>query len=284
MAKKTKRPLPLHMPPWGVFVLESHHDLEFRTERMSHPFLKVYYVLAGQGTFHSDSPPISCREGDVVLVPIGQSHLLEDSTQQPMSLYVVFIEPEVFTGATDLTEQLPNGRLAQNRMFGGQVRAIVRRLLFEQTLKRPGCAAMMTGLSLELLAMLVRSARRDFLSAKTSAPDDQECRANVEAYVRDLERTFFENTTLDRVSEQLGMSRRRFTQLFREITNTSWLKHVESLKIAHAKRLLRETDRTVLSVAFECGYEDLSNFYRAFKRATNESPQRWRGIADHNQR
>jgi AraC-like DNA-binding protein len=35
----------------------------------------------------------------------------------------------------------------------------------------------------------------------------------------------------------------------------------------------------VTTVAFECGYEDLSSFYRAFRRHTGEPPQRWRANA-----
>jgi AraC-like DNA-binding protein len=41
-------------------------------------------------------------------------------------------------------------------------------------------------------------------------------------------------------------------------------------------RLLKSTERTVLSVAFECGFDDLSTFYRAFKRETGVSPNHWR--------
>ena len=47
-------------------------------------------------------------------------------------------------------------------------------------------------------------------------------------------------------------------------------------RVEHAKRLLEQTDRTVLSIAFECGFEDLSTFYRAFKREVDESPNHWR--------
>ena len=87
-------------------------------------------------------------------------------------------------------------------------------------------------------------------------------------------------SNLDAAASSLGLSRRRFTQLFREITGTSWLAHVRGLRIDHAKKLLESTDRTVLSVAFECGFEDLSTFYRAFKRETDESPNKWRQARD----
>ena len=72
------------------------------------------------------------------------------------------------------------------------------------------------------------------------------------------------------------MSRRRFTTLFAEVTGQSWADHLAALRIEYAKTLLRETTRSIVSIAFECGYEELSSFYRAFKRAAGISPGEWR--------
>jgi len=44
----------------------------------------------------------------------------------------------------------------------------------------------------------------------------------------------------------------------------------------YACQLLRGTSRSVIATAFECGYEDLSGFYRAFKRHTGRPPRAWR--------
>ena len=101
----------------------------------------------------------------------------------------------------------------------------------------------------------------------------------MRAYVDDLADHFFEASNLDAAAAGLGISRRRFTQLFRQVTSTSWLSYVRQLRVEHAKRLLGQTQRTVLSIAFECGFEDLSTFYRAFKREVGHSPNHWRSNA-----
>jgi AraC family L-rhamnose operon regulatory protein RhaS len=98
----------------------------------------------------------------------------------------------------------------------------------------------------------------------------------VERYVAQLPRRFFEATDLDRAAAELGMSRRRFTHLFRQATGTSWAAHLTRLRIDYACQLLREPSRSIIGIAFECGFEDLSSFYRAFKRRTGLPPRTWR--------
>ena len=100
----------------------------------------------------------------------------------------------------------------------------------------------------------------------------------MRAYVEALEQRFYEPMDLDEESKNLGMSRRRFTQLFRQETQTSWLDHVTQLRVEYAKRLLRETKRSVTAIAFECGFEELSNFYRAFKKHAQVPPLEWRHL------
>ena len=48
------------------------------------------------------------------------------------------------------------------------------------------------------------------------------------------------------------------------------------MRISVAKKLLAETDKDILSVCFEIGYESLSTFYRTFKRYVQMSPNQYR--------
>lgn len=149
---------------------------------------------------------------------------------------------------------------------------MLRRLLFEQSLLQTGAQAMMRGLALQLLATLARL----FPMTPEKPTPDSLLVARVHTYIRDLEREFHRTESLEQVAARLGISRRRFTTIFREITGTSWLPYLRDLRLQHAKRLLRGSNRTVSSVAFECGFEDVSNFHRVFKRETGLSPDAWR--------
>lgn len=274
--KPTKQPTVVEMPAWGVFVFESHHAADFRMQVSQHQAAEVFYVLGGVGVFELEGRRVPCLAGDVMVVPVNHRHRIEDDRKKPLSLYGVRIHPTVWQCDRDIEQYLVPGRLPRDQMVSLQVRAEVRRLLFEQTCCRPGYAGMMAGLALQLLALLARSRNLGAPPAVAETRGSSSLRESVEAYVAELDRKFFEPAKIDVIARQLGMSRRRFTELFREITGTSWSDYLRGLRVEHSKQLLLETSRSVLAIAFESGFEDLSSFYRAFQRQEGTSPHRWR--------
>jgi AraC-like DNA-binding protein len=272
---KTARKLPVFedMPAWGVFVFESHHDVDWRMTRRSHDFLKLLYLLDGDGRLETDHQTIELATGDAAIVPVGVRHRLVDQPGRPMSLYVLCLAPALWRTEPNLAAGLTAQRLDGATPVVGQVRGAMRQLLYEQTSSRPGFAAMMRGRSLQLLVAITRELGGDEADASV------DLRHRIERYIDELDRRFFEATTIDDAAVSLGMSRRRFTELFRDIAGETWLHRVQRLRIDHARHLLRHTDRTVLSIAFECGFGDLSGFYRAFGRFERLSPTEWRARA-----
>jgi AraC family L-rhamnose operon regulatory protein RhaS len=274
--KTTRQPTVVEMPAWGVFVFESHHAADFRMQVSQHQAAEVFYVLGGAGAFELEGRSIPCIAGDVMIVPVNHRHRIEDNRKDPLSLYGVRIHPTVWQCDHEIERHLMPGRLPRDQMVSLQVRAEVRRLLFEQTCCRPGYAGMMVGLALQLLALLARSRTHSTATPAPEARGSSNLREAVKAYVAELNRKFFEPAKIDVIARQLGMSRRRFTELFREVTGTSWSDYLRGLRVDHSKQLLLETNRSVLSIAFESGFEDLSSFYRAFQRQEGTSPHRWR--------
>jgi AraC-like DNA-binding protein len=275
---KRQVPVDVALPDYGVYLLESHHAPEFRMVEQSHPFLELFFVLSGSGTFEIDGAAHPCQRNDLMFVPPRRMHVIHDHPERPLSLYAVCVAASVVRHEPRLFDDLPLGRVRVGKSLASDVRSSFRRLLFEQTRQRPFGPTLIVGLTLQLLALLARQS-----AAELRPPADDldgeglaSRRTIVERYVLALAHRFFERTSLDDAAAELGMSRRRFTTLFAEVTGQSWADYLSALRIEYAKTLLQGTTRSIVSIAFECGYEDLSSFYRAFKRATGASPGNWR--------
>jgi AraC family L-rhamnose operon regulatory protein RhaS len=206
------------------------------------------------------------------------SHAIEDNPVSPLALYAVCVARDVIRYDPGLFERLPVGAVRVGSAIAGEARATFRKLLFEQTRQRPLGPTLIIGLSMQLMAALGRisTVQRNGEADDEEAASAAQRRQAVERYIADLSHRFFERTTLDGAAAELGMSRRRLTTLFFEITGQTWADYVTALRVEYACKLLCETTRSVVAIAFECGYEDLSSFYRSFKRQTGRSPGQWR--------
>ena len=52
--------------------------------------------------------------------------------------------------------------------------------------------------------------------------------------------------------------------------------YINTLRIKEGERLLEVTSKSAESIAYECGFGDYSQFYKAFKKIYNISPVEWR--------
>jgi len=72
------------------------------------------------------------------------------------------------------------------------------------------------------------------------------------------------------------VSQRQFTNLCRNLTGESFIKFLNSVRCEKAAELLKQTDMSAAAISFEVGYEELSTFYRAFKKNYKSSPIRFK--------
>jgi AraC family L-rhamnose operon regulatory protein RhaS len=271
--KPRRTPVAVHLPPHGVYVWETQHDHGFRMETESHPFAEVFYVLDGSGAFIIEGTGHECGPADVVIVPPGARHSIEDA-RSPLTLYGIGVSADLLAYDADAMRQARAGVVPGSRALSGRVRAGLRRLLYEQTDTQPGARTLIVGLTLQLVAALARVAGSP--DPSRADPTGDANRRAVERFLAELAHRFYEPVAIDRVAADLGMSRRSFTRLFRAAAGSSYADYVERVRIEYACRLLHTTGRAIAPIAFECGYEDLSSFYRAFKRQTRQTPGRFR--------
>lgn len=77
---------------------------------------------------------------------------------------------------------------------------------------------------------------------------------------------------LGKVAEMSNMHPSSFCRFFKEKTGKSLSEYVNDMRISYACKLLIERKQTVSQVCFECGFNNLSNFNRIFKKQTGFSP------------
>lgn len=91
-----------------------------------------------------------------------------------------------------------------------------------------------------------------------------------------IEERYGETITLDDAARAAGYSRCHFSKLFRERVGVCFVIYLGRVRLRRAAELLARTEMPVTGVALEVGFNDLSHFERAFRKAFRRSPSKFR--------
>ncbi len=87
---------------------------------------------------------------------------------------------------------------------------------------------------------------------------------------------FSELETLNTEIDNLGLSRKRMVEIFKDEYGKTPSAYVNDLRYKEAVRLLVQTDNEIIDIAYSVGFNSLSAFYKFFKERANMSPAVYR--------
>lgn len=130
---------------------------------------------------------------------------------------------------------------------------------------------------MEILYALGTSDGARTLASKsfTRAEHSTESR-RVKKIEEEIARNFNQTLTLDHLASVVGMSPTAFSRFFRQRTGRTLSEYIIDIRLGHAARQLVDTSKTVAEICYECGFNNISNFNRAFKRNKGCSPKAFR--------
>jgi AraC-like DNA-binding protein len=111
-----------------------------------------------------------------------------------------------------------------------------------------------------------------------SGLNDSKIINNVYKYVAE---NFQKKISFDAAASVANMQRSAFCRFFKRKTKKKFSQFVNEIRVMHSCKLLAETDKTILEIAFECGYENTSYFNRQFRIYCNVSPKAFREQIKH---
>jgi len=92
-------------------------------------------------------------------------------------------------------------------------------------------------------------------------------------YIQDR---FNERISLDEAAQAVNASTRHFCKVFKETTGITFTDYLARVRVEKAKHLLQNPHLRVSEIAFETGFDSISQFNRSFKRIAGMSPTLFR--------
>jgi AraC-like DNA-binding protein len=133
--------------------------------------------------------------------------------------------------------------------------------------------------ALDVAAMALRSADGD---SRAPAAPRREVLERVTHAVREIERDPSAERELSTLAADAELSAFQFLRAFRRLTGTTPHQYLLRARLREAAATLRATDRKIVEIALDCGFNDLSNFNHAFRAEFGMSPRAYRAAGRHN--
>ncbi|MBR4481328.1 MAG: helix-turn-helix domain-containing protein [Prevotella sp.] len=109
--------------------------------------------------------------------------------------------------------------------------------------------------------------------AKIALPSDSRRVQKVKSYI---DTHFREEIRLSTVADIAGMSDSSFSRFFKLHTGRNLSDYIIDLRLGHACRLLVDSSDSIAEIGYHCGFNNLSNFNRIFRKRKDCSPSEFR--------
>lgn len=91
-----------------------------------------------------------------------------------------------------------------------------------------------------------------------------------------LNQNYSKVVTLAEVAQLINMPEVSFSRFIKKKTGKTFVDSLNDIRIGHATRMLINSTDTIAEIAFKCGFNNMSNFNRLFKRRKNTNPKDFR--------
>lgn len=260
------------------------HDIEpnFGSIWHYHPELELHHVIQGEGVRFIGDNISNFQPGEIILLGANLPHMwrcnqeyFENDAHRHVEAMVIQFLPDSL-GRDFL--QLPETHLlpklfekAQKGMrFRGRTKEALSKLIHEATQASDLDRIILLISILKLMSQTdefdeIASAHAFYKSNETDTLRiNKVCTYTLSNYKKDI--------NLEEISSIANLSVTSFCRYFKMKTNKTFYDFLIEIRVSHACRLLVEDRLSTEVICFDCGFNNVSNFYRHFKKITGLTP------------
>lgn len=270
-------------PSFGSSILVKQHAVKadkYNAFWHFHPELELVYVNKGQGKTHIGNHLSYFNNSQLILIGSNLPHngftdrLTTNGTETTVHFKSDFLGnefiniPEMATIAS-LFDRARKGirfKVDTKLVIGPEINSLLEYEGFERVLK-----------FLEILNYLSTTDDYTLLNADGFAfetePQDS---AKIDIIFKHVNRNFKRHISLDEIADKVSMTVPAFCRYFKKSTGKTFTQLVNEYRVVHATKLLTESQMSITSICFECGFNNFSHFNKQFNEITGKSASNYR--------
>ena len=250
-----------------------------------HKEVEICFVKRGTGKYLINGRVFPFSAGDVFIINNDEIHLAYDDCNLIMQV-VLFDLSILWAGGTNVMDyeylkpflevgESFSNKLSKNHEHIGKVIDVLKEIESEHETMDEGYELMIKSLLLKLMTIIIRHFRNEYEGCdrrNISLRSVQRLKAAADY----IEQYYTRPIKLEELAQVSKMSVSHFCSMFHVFAGTSPMEYIIRRRMSAIKELLKNTDKKILEIATECGFNSLSNFNRGFRMYAGISPSEYR--------
>ncbi len=256
-----------------------------------HHNLEISCVLSGEGQYHIEDRFYDIRPGDVFVLNNTEHHGLVLDEGQCIRHLVIHFDPAFiwnslsndmdynfllifFERGENFSNRLDRDNPATARIF-----ELMQEIRTEFSEQRP-CYELIIKIKLQtIFTEIIRN--YDYIDGqKAEKPLPENDILQLNAVLRYIDEHLGSEIRLAQLAAIAHVSPAYFSTLFKRFNGLSPVEYIVHKRIQRAIEYIRTTNMTLTSIAMACGFNNSTNFYKAFRKVTGRTPISYRRAAE----
>lgn len=248
-----------------------------------HNEFELNYIVSGRSEFICGEDKFIADAGDIIVIPPNMLHALYPYENDKQVYDTLVFREELFgigkeerCGTSCIEPVICGSRriivpITRNHEAYEEVRECVEQIFMCVRANTPIADLKMKS---ELLRFLWLLEEKECI--ETVKNQDERQVENIREVLMYINQNYRENICVERLAEMAHLSKSYFMYCFKKVVGVSAMEYIIQLRIKYACDLLRNSTVPSLEVAFACGFQNLSNFNRQFKKHVGYTPKEYR--------
>lgn len=246
-----------------------------------HKEFEINHILSGEGEFTVGDQKFAARAGDVVVIQPNVLHAVSRTGGGALRYdTLTFSETLLLSGSADrcsLEYILP---LSEHSLLLAPL--LTKNDVGEKTVGYITQIFVAAKQNTALSDLMLKSALCGFFavlltqsSPALTIPRRADRSELIRPAVEYMSSRFSEKITIDELAAACHLSASYFMKVFRQYSGMSAVQYLNEIRIREVCKLLRTSSESVSGAAFACGFSNLSNFNRRFRKQVGVSPREY---------
>jgi AraC-like DNA-binding protein len=249
-----------------------------------HEEMEIIYIKKGHGYVTLDFKQYKVSGSTIVLILPGQLHSVEQYDDLSMEYENIIFNVNMLlprtedTSSTEFLRPLLSGKITVPSIFSvisphyEALSTCIDSCDEISRTKPDGYDLYIKSKLFEFFYILSNRCRNE-KTPRTSKPLNK-----IKIILKYIETNYMHKILVADIAKEIDFSESHFMRYFKENMGTSFVDYLREYRLTMAARLLIASDATILSVAEEVGFDNLSYFNREFKKHYGVTPSQYRKL------